>query len=158
MHGIDCRNNDNTIIYLIFKDIPLSDIVAGTNTTNYIYGASIGLICQAISRPMTVISWTKNGAPIISGGNVVIINASTSPTLAKSLLLFKGLMLSNNGDYRCIGNYSSGSEIKQSSIITISEFIFCINTCFAQRINLRNLYVDYHMQFLNDTPFVISIF
>ncbi|RDD45645.1 Deleted in malignant brain tumors 1 protein [Trichoplax sp. H2] len=102
-------------------DIPLNSVTAQSNTTTYIYGAMVGLTCQATSRPSTVLTWTKNGAQITNGGNVIITNSNlpSNPTLVQSILIFKSLALANNGDYKCVGNYGDGSITKQSSVIAI---------------------------------------
>lgn len=86
------------------------------------------LTCAATSRPVSTLSWTKNGSPITSSSNVKI-TYSVSPNsliLAQSTLLISSLTLSNNGDYRCIGQYTANgnSNTVQSGVIALSKSSF----------------------------------
>ena len=106
------------LLYCNPSDIPLAAVTVKSNTTSYVIGANIALTCQAISRPNSQITWTLNGAPITSVSNIRITYStpSSSITLAQSVLTINGLTQSNNGDYQCIGNYSTGGIIQRSTI------------------------------------------
>ncbi|RDD45648.1 Deleted in malignant brain tumors 1 protein [Trichoplax sp. H2] len=101
-------------------DIPLSTVSVTSNATTYTYGAYIALTCQTTTRPISGLSWTKNGASISTGSNVMITySASADQTVAKSVLLFSNLTLSNNGDFRCTAKYNQTGATAQSSIVSI---------------------------------------
>lgn len=54
---------------------------------------------------------------------MMVVNSMSSlnTSIAESILIINPLALNNNGDYRCIGNYSSNNTLIQSVIIPISK-------------------------------------
>ncbi|RDD45647.1 Down syndrome cell adhesion molecule [Trichoplax sp. H2] len=112
------------LYYLV--DIPLTTVTVQSNTTTYYYGIYAALTCKATSLPLAKLSWTKDSVPLINGSNVHIMNSvsSANSTYAQSVIILKGLILVNNGNYKCVGNYKDGGTIIQSTTITLSK-LYC---------------------------------
>ncbi|RDD45646.1 Deleted in malignant brain tumors 1 protein [Trichoplax sp. H2] len=107
--GIRCESE--------LPEIYLSNVAVQSNTSNYEYGASVLLTCQAISRPVSILTWSKNGVPLANSSNIVIIPQSTSSsnrTLAQSVLSIN--KLESNGNYTCLGNYNGSIAVKSPTI------------------------------------------
>ena len=95
------------------------------NTSTFIHGAYISLTCQAISRPVSTLWWTKDGVRIASSGNINITYSIpfSNYTVAQSVLIISALTQSNNGRYQCVGNYSSnGTEVLSSEFLISKSF------------------------------------
>ena len=109
----------------IISDIPVTAVTIQNNTSVYTYGSTVMLTCATTSRPASTLSWTKNGVPITSSGNMKIAY-SVEPVahiLTQSILVFSNLTLNNNGDYRCIAQYTTNGNTNtvQSSVFALSK-------------------------------------
>lgn len=111
------------MLFWLFIDIPLKSLVIQSNTSTFTFGTYIGLTCQAISRPVSTLWWTKDSVRIASSGNIKITYSVpfSNYTTAQSVLIITGLTQSNNGQYQCVGNYSKTGSVILSSGLLISK-------------------------------------
>ena len=130
-------------MFYFSKDITLDTVKLQSNTSIYHYGSIVALTCQTASRPLSQISWKKDGQPINSGGNIAISYSAsaTNGTISQSVLIINRLTLNNNGIYRCSGDYQLSGIVIQSVPIQISKCIRkqSVNKIIVIRCNLMRV-------------------
>lgn len=109
----------------LFLEVPLRIVTLKSNVTKYNFGQSVGLTCEALSYPLSAITWTKNDVGIVNGNNYNISQIpGNSYYQTISVLSFTIQYLNDRGTYSCIATQLVTGKVVKSNPIQASKFLF----------------------------------
>ena len=116
VQGKECCLIEPGMCYNLISFIVPALIVANPTNITHFAGGNISLQCTASGIPTPTITWLKNGQSLpisddgrVSVDNTMILDTPNQKTIL-SRLVFQGLLLTDDADYRCEANNTGAND------------------------------------------------